>query len=80
MTTEKKDKQISRKDFLKGVGTSIAGVTLLGGVGSLLTGCSDQNAQANASTEKPEWPFKYTKLDADKAAQRAYDAYKTGAG
>ncbi|WP_243136933.1 hypothetical protein [Alkaliphilus serpentinus] len=82
MTTEKKDKQISRKDFLKGVGTSIAGVTLMGGVGSLLTACTDKAAapSTSATAEKPQWPFTYAKLDAEKAGQKAYDAYKTGAG
>jgi len=80
MSTEKKDKQLSRKDFIKGVGTSIAGVTLLGGVGGILTACTDKTAATAGAIEKPEWPFTYTKLDADKAAQRGYDAYKTGAG
>lgn len=86
MSIEKKDKEISRKDFLKGVGTSIAGVALLGGVGSVLTACSSPAAVAPEPQPqagvlgKPQWPFTYVKVDADKAAQRGYDAYKTGAG
>ncbi len=84
MTIEKKDKQISRKDFIKGVGKSLAGVTILGGVGGILTACSDEANVApqpmSGGTDTPQWPFTYVKLDADKAAERAYDAYKTGAG
>ncbi|SNS11744.1 hypothetical protein SAMN05446037_1004155 [Anaerovirgula multivorans] len=84
MTIEKKDKEISRKDFLKGVGVSLAGVTLLGGVGGVLTACSDQATAAPepiaGESEKPQWPFTYVKVDPDKAAIRGYDAYKTGAG
>ncbi|AOY77806.1 hypothetical protein [Clostridium formicaceticum] len=84
MTIEKKEKEISRKDFLKGVGASIAGVTLLGGVGGILTACSDQTtAEVQTTVEakgKPEWPFPYAKLDADKAAERAYHAYLSKGG
>lgn len=86
MTVEKNEKQISRKDFLKGVGKTVAGVTILGGVSGLLTACStptDATPEAQtpvAVTEKPQWPFTYVKLDPAKAEQRAYDAYKTGAG
>jgi len=79
MSNNQNEKQISRKDFLKGVGTTIAGVTLLGGVSGILTACSEKEASADLS-KAPQWPFKYEKLDAEKAAKRAYDAYKTGAG
>lgn len=86
MEVEKKSREISRKDFLKGVGASLAGVTLLGGVGGILTACSDQatagtGAEATAGEiGKPEWPFPYTKLDADAVAERAYNAYKEKGG
>lgn len=85
MTIEKNNKEISRKDFLKGVGASLAGVTLLGGVGGILTACSD-SASASATetvvgeTEKPQWPFTYVKVDPDQAAERAYNAYKEKGG
>jgi len=72
----KQSKAITRKNFLKGMGTSIAGVTVLGGVGTLLAGCTEEAS----AMEKPEWPFKYEKIDPDVAAQRAYDSYKSGRG
>ncbi len=82
MSIKVKEQGISRKDFIKGVGTTIAGAAVLGGVGGLLTGCGQtQSPSANvASVEKPQWPFPYVKLDPDKVAKRAYDAYQTGAG
>ena len=85
MSIEINDKQLSRKEFLKGVGKTVAGVTILGGVGGILTACSSPaavtpDAPPVAEIGRPEWPFPYAKLDAGKAEQRAYDAYKTGAG
>ena len=87
MSIENNDKQISRKDFLKGVGKTVAGVTILGGVSGLITACSSPTAVTPepapapvAEIGTPQWPFPYAKLDAVKAEQRAYDAYKTGAG
>lgn len=72
-------KQISRKDFLKGVGRTVAGVAVAGSVGSILTGCSTAAPTASV-TERPEWPFKYQKSDPDKAAERAYKGYKEKGG
>ncbi len=77
--------EISRKEFLKGVGKAVAGVTVVGTLGSVLTGCSTQEATAEASPapatpEKPQWPFPYKKIDADKAAERAFKAYKEKGG
>jgi len=73
---------ISRKDFVKGVATTVGGVAVLGGLGSLLTACSPTEApSANVvGTEKPEWPFPYINLDPDKVAKRAYEGYYTGKG
>ena len=86
MTTQK-DKQITRKDFLKGVGVSVAGVAMAGTVGSILTACTEkENPQAAAdasgsdSVKRPTWPFKYEKLDPEKVRARAFDAYKTKGG
>ncbi len=73
------EKQISRKDFLKGVGTTVAGVTVIGTLGSVLSGCAPTTASVE-TPEKPEWPFPYTKIDADKAAERAFNAYKEKGG
>lgn len=79
------NKNITRKDFLKGMGTTIAGVTLLGGVGSVLMGCSQGNV-ALAETPlalNPEpivYPLAYSRIDPDKAAERAYTFYKEKGG
>jgi len=72
-------KQISRKDFLKGVGKTVASVAVAGSVGSVLTGCATNTSTASV-TEKPEWPFKYQKVDPDKAAEKAFNAYKEKGG
>ncbi|WP_041367125.1 hypothetical protein [Natranaerobius thermophilus] len=75
--------QISRKKFLKGAGTTVAGVALLGGFGSLMTGCAEDGERAAADSqdskiEVPEHPFEYQPLDPDKVAERAYHAYFEG--
>lgn len=70
--------EISRKEFLKGVGKTVAGVTVAGALGSVLTGCSTKAGSLTA--DKPQWPFKYTKVDAEKAAERAFKAYKEKGG
>ncbi|HZJ76756.1 MAG TPA: hypothetical protein VFC70_03500 [Oscillospiraceae bacterium] len=81
MTTQK-DKQITRKDFLKGVGVSVAGVAMAGTMGSILTACADKETDTAGSNlvKRPEWPFKYEKLDPEKVRARAFDAYKTKGG
>lgn len=67
------DKGISRKDFIKGMGVSLAGVAVAGGLGGVLTGCA---ATPAASVDgAPTWPFKYSKIDAAKAEERAYNSY-----
>lgn len=72
--------QITRRGFLRGLGTSVAGLTVVGS-----TGCSVQNqAAAKPAGEPPvksaltKYPFAYTKLDPDKTAERAYKAYSKG--
>ncbi len=79
---EKKIVQVSRKDFLKGSGASLAGLVLLGGIGGLISGCAPSETATPASTEgtvtPPPWPYPYVKLDADKGRQRAYEAYAQG--
>ncbi|WP_350344745.1 hypothetical protein PRVXT_001177 [Proteinivorax tanatarense] len=76
---EKKEKQISRKDFIKGVGTSLAGVTVLGGMG-LMAGCSEGADSSATDKSTPDWPFPYVTLDPDKVADRTYKAYKEMGG
>jgi len=77
---------ITRKDFLKSMGTTIAGVTLFGGVGSVLMGCSQQDIAVAAETpvdlnpEPVAYPVAYTSIDPDKAAERAYKYYKEKGG
>lgn len=68
------EKQISRKDFLKGMGTSIAGVAVVGSLGGLLTGCTAETAGAGIDGA-PEHPFKYVKLDPAKAEEIGYNTY-----
>ena len=68
------NKQISRKDFMKGVGVTVAGVAVTGGLGGLLTGCAAQEAAADTSTA-PEWPFPYKKLDPAVVEARSFQSY-----
>jgi hypothetical protein len=72
--------EISRKDFLKGVGKAVAGVTVAGTLGSVLTACSAPEATSAAAPAEPKWPFPYKKIDVDKAAERAFHAYKEKGG
>ncbi|KPU45326.1 hypothetical protein OXPF_12190 [Oxobacter pfennigii] len=73
------EKQISRKDFVKGVGKTLAGAAVAGTLGPLLAGCAPTSTAAD-TTEKPQWPFPYKKVDVDKAAERAFHAYKEKGG
>ena len=72
------EKMLSRKNFLKGVGTTVAGVAVAGALGSVLTGCATETTAG--VPEKPEWPFLYQKVDPDKAAEMAYKAYQEKGG
>lgn len=82
MSTERIFKTVDRQEFLKTLGRSVAGVALLGGVGTLLTGCSEEQPPAAVvdTTQAPQWPFAYVGLDADKAAERGFNSYKTDGG
>ncbi|MCR3956137.1 MAG: hypothetical protein NUK57_07540 [Gudongella sp.] len=73
------NKQISRKDFMKGVGVTVAGVAVTGGLGGLLTGCAAPEAAADTTTA-PEWPYPYKKLDPAKVEERAFKGYKEMGG
>jgi hypothetical protein len=78
-------KKMSRADFLKGMGKSVAGITLVGGMSTLLAGCENEAAapsDTGVSTPEgaPEWPFEYVEVDIAKAEERAYNAYKTQGG
>ncbi|RQD77832.1 MAG: hypothetical protein D5R97_01585 [Candidatus Syntrophonatronum acetioxidans] len=78
---EEKRRLITRKQFLKGAGASLAGVTMLGGL-TLLGGCETEEAPSanNNDVAAPSFPFNYVKLDPDKAAEVAYNSYKDGNG
>jgi len=69
--TMSKGKEMSRKDFLKGMGTSLAGVAVAGTLGATLTGC-ESSASADGA---PDFPFEYKKLDPEKAEKMGYDTY-----
>lgn len=71
------NKEISRKDFIKGMGVSLAGVAVAGGLGGMLTGCAAPVASADSA---PAWPMKYKKLDPAKAEERAFNGYKEKGG
>jgi len=76
-------KQISRKNFLKGAGVSVAGVAMAGGIGALLTACTSPGSASidtTGSTEKPQWPFKYVKLDPAVVEARAFKGYQEKGG
>lgn len=79
----KETKQITRKDFIKGVGVSLAGVAMAGSVGTILTACTNggtASVDSTGSQEKPQWPFKYVKLDPAKVEERAFKGYKEKGG
>ncbi|SMP70703.1 hypothetical protein [Anoxynatronum buryatiense] len=78
-------KNISRKDFLKKMGTTVTGVALLGGMGSILTACSEEEmteaaVQMGLDPEQVQYPVPYVRIDPDKAAERAYKYYKEKGG
>jgi hypothetical protein len=78
-------KKMSRADFLKGMGKSVAGITLVGGMSTFLAGCENEAAapaDTNTGTPEgaPEWPYEYVEVDLDAAQERAYQAYMTKGG
>lgn len=78
-------RDVSRKEFLKKMGTTLAGVTLLGGVGGILTACSEEEmveaaVEMGLDPEQVQYPVPYTRIDPDKAAERAYKYYKEKGG
>jgi len=70
---------LNRREFLTKGGLAVAGATLaVSGLGTLLTACSPAEPQVAppSQPEVPTWPFKWTKLDPNKVAERAYAKYK----
>lgn len=74
------EKKISRKDFLKSVGVTVAGVAATGTLATVLTGCAPQATASLDTNEKAAWPYKYKKIDAAKAGERAFNGYKEKGG
>jgi hypothetical protein len=80
------NKQITRKDFLKGMGMTVAGVAVTGSLTGILTGCSTEAAAPAAAatavdtSQAPAWPFKYEKIDVATAQEKAYKGYKEKGG
>ncbi|MGD9569156.1 MAG: hypothetical protein AB7V48_12750 [Sedimentibacter sp.] len=75
------NKQLSRKDFLKGMGYTAASVVAVGSLGGLLTGCATtEPAAAVDTTQAPQHPFPYKKLDPAVVEQRAFQGYKEKGG
>lgn len=74
-------KQLTRKDFIKGMGYTAASVVAMGSIGGLLTGCATSAPAADVDTSQaPQHPFPYKKLDAAVVEQRAYQGYKEKGG
>ena len=73
----KTENQISRKDFLKKAGMTVAGVAV---TGSLLTACSTDTTASVDTSQAPEWPFPYKKLDAAVGEERGYNNYHEKGG
>lgn len=75
------NKQISRKDFLKGMGYTAASVVAVGSIGGLLTGCSTTQATTEVDTSQaPAYPWTYKKLDPAVVEAAAYKGYKEKGG
>lgn len=70
------NKNLTRKDFIKGMGMTLAGVTVAGGLGGVLTGCTSDKASAEAAP----YPFKYIKMDPAAGEEAAFNAYKEQGG
>lgn len=71
------ENQITRKDFLKKAGMTVASVAV---TGTLLSACSADTTASADTSQAPEWPFTYTKIDPAVAEERAYKAYHEKGG
>lgn len=75
------NKQITRKDFLKNMGYTAAGVVAVGSLSGLLTACSSSEPAAGVDTlQSPQHPFPYKKLDPAVVEARAFQGYKEKGG
>jgi hypothetical protein len=70
------NKQLTRKEFLKGMGYTAAGVVAVGSLGGLLTGCATSQPAAEVDTSQaPTHPWQYKKLDPSVAEAAAFNGY-----
>ena len=69
-------KQISRKEFLKKAGLTVAGVAMSG---TLLTACSAPAASLDTN-QAPAWPFAWKKIDPAVAEANGFKGYKEKGG
>lgn len=75
------NKQITRKDFLKGMGYTAASVVAVGSISGLLTGCTTSQPAAEVdTTQAPAYPWTYKKIDPAVAEAAAYKGYKEKGG
>ena len=73
-------KLISRKDFLKKAGVTVAGIAVTGTLAGALTGCTTKPTASLDTSQAPEWPLPYKKLDPKVVEARAFTAYKERGG
>lgn len=69
---EQNSKRWGRRNFLRSAGASVIGLAAAGSAGFFLNNTAD----ATASQSSQVWA--YTKLDPDRAAERAYQNYFKG--
>ncbi len=72
---EEKQNELSRRKFLRGAGASVAGLAAAGGMGLF---ANKVISPGEASAAQP--PFKYVKLDPNRAAEMAFSAYMDKGG
>ena len=65
------DGEVTRRNFLRGAGVSMAGLAVMGTAGLVLNKTADASKAASGT-------LPYEKLDPDKAMKRAYESYSKG--
>ncbi|MGI6658818.1 MAG: twin-arginine translocation signal domain-containing protein [Dethiobacteraceae bacterium] len=79
-----KEKELSRRNFIKSAGATLAVTALSAGIGGLLTGCSkpdeETTGESNEHSVNVTWPLPYKHLDPAQAEEMAYTTYKAGNG
>ncbi|HDQ41217.1 MAG TPA: twin-arginine translocation signal domain-containing protein [Desulfonatronum sp.] len=68
--------EVTRRNFLRGAGASVAGLAAVGSVGLLLRNTAIAKQEASVKPEAMTWP--YVKLDKDKVAARTFEYYFKG--